>query len=240
MENLPLNFSKDFVDPQEFDEKYQLREPEPKVTLRSYISYEYLKEFYQGDFDLNSKTLINLLTTDTEQKPVNTGNWLILFCDESKVSKKYLKTFLTLAQQTKDYNCNLGFCNILFEKEISNNFKKLADNDNVSHPFRWARYTECPFVMVYREGWPQGFYNGGLYYAELVNFCIDVVQKQEVEVSHKHERSKEMIKSLIARETKILEDLKREDKVTYKREEKRENKKIDPRQQTVAHAVEFD
>ena len=37
MDNLPLNFSKDFVDPQEFDEKYQEKDPSPKVILRSYI-----------------------------------------------------------------------------------------------------------------------------------------------------------------------------------------------------------
>ena len=47
--------------------------------------------------------------------------------------------------------------NLDLEKEILKRFEDLNDEDN---PYYWARYIEKPFILTYRGGFPQAFYNG--------------------------------------------------------------------------------
>lgn len=159
---------------------------EPMFITRSYIKYKYLKEFKEHDFDLESKTLITLNIDEEHEK--NKAPYLVLFMKETNQnSKKYLEQFLNLAMQIKDDKCEIAFVNLEFEEKVLENFKKLGTKDCMDHPYCWARFTETPFIMVYRDGWPQGFYNGSVNPKNMSDFCTDVVSVIGSKVSKEHD-----------------------------------------------------
>jgi hypothetical protein len=43
------------------------------------------------------------------------------------------------------------------DRKIKHRFEELDDEDS---PYYWARYTHTPFILTYRKGFPQAFYNG--------------------------------------------------------------------------------
>ena len=164
-------------------------EEEPVFITRSYINYKYLRELKDETFDLENKSLISLKTD--EENEINKEPHLILFMKESNEnSKKYLKQFLNLAISIKNDKCQIAFINLEFEQKTLENFKKLGTKECIDHPYCWARFTETPFIMVYRDGWPQGFYNGSVNPKSMSEFCTDVVSVIGNKITKEHkERS---------------------------------------------------
>lgn len=162
---------------------------EPVFITRSYIKYNYLRELKDNDFDLENKSLITLVIDEEHEE--NKEPHFILFMKESNEnSKKYLQQFLNLAKAIKNDKCEIAFVNLEFEEKILENFKKLGTKECIDHPYCWARFTETPFIMVYRDGWPQGFYNGSVNPKNMSDFCTDVVSVIGSKVPKEHaERS---------------------------------------------------
>ena len=227
-------------DPENFNRNFVYPEIQPKYITRQYIQYPFLKEFKDSDFDLKSKTLIDFKTIDDEGKTINEGNWLVLFCDESEVSSKYLKMWTKLAQAIKDTKCYIGFCNLSFENRVLKAFQTLDNPIYINHPYYWARFIESPFIVVYRDSWPQGFYNGGLFFTDLVNFCTFTVANSTIDVSKEHYRRPELLEELRTRESQILKELMQEERAEKQKEDREIMKQVDPRNQVIAHAVDFD
>lgn len=205
---------------------------EPIVITRTYINYKYMSEFKDEDFDLNSKTLIDLKVDREKDEQLNAMPYFILFMAETNnVSKRYLDTWLQLSKTVKNDKCYLGFCNLDFENGIYNNFKKLRDKEYIDHPFYWARFIETPFMMVYRGGWPQGFYNDSINLQKLIEYCNDYVSYYGYNVPKEHSLRPELIPGEYTRQAKILQE---QDPQRGERKEP-----IDFKNQLIANAVDF-
>ena len=202
---------------------------EPIVITRTYINYRYMREFKDEDFDLSSKTMIDLKVDREKGEQQNAMPYFILFMAETNsVSKNYLQTWLQLSRTIKNDKCYLGFCNLDFEKGIFNKFKKLREKEYLDHPFHWARYVEIPFMMVYRGGWPQGFYNDSMNLQKLIEYCNDYVSYYGYKVPKEHSLRPELIPGEYVRQAKFLQQ-----------EEKKRKQQTDYRNQIVADAVDF-
>lgn len=146
-----------------------------EIIYQTHVKYQYLTELENKNFNTDERTLIDLVVKNDEGDDIEDRIKpnLILFIEENKLSKDFLKIFLQLAKQIKNDKCELCYCNLEFEKNILNNFKKLNDKENLDHPFKWAAYVETPFILGYKEGWPVGFFNYSFDVQTLIEFCND-------------------------------------------------------------------
>ena len=233
------NIDTEEINNNEVPEEFKAPDITPELLTRTYVNYPYLKELRDSDFDLKSRTLIDFVSKDEDISNLNIGAWFVLFHDESAASRKYLRIWTELARTIKNNRCYLGHCNITFEKKIYQNFVKLGDRDNVNHPFAWAKYREAPFMMVYRDSWPQGFYNGTVYLAELVDFCNEEVTNDMKEISKMFVRRTDLREEILMRDREILKQLSRERKIEREKKEKKEEKEIDTNNQKISRGVDF-
>lgn len=219
----------------------EFKEPDvaPKLRSRVYVNYPYLKELRDSDFCLKSRTLIDFNIKDVDINNLNVGAWFVLFHDESAASQKYLRVWLELARIVRNDRCYLAHCNLAFEKKIYKNFLALGDRNNINHPFAWAKYREAPFMMVYRDSWPQGFYNGTIYLQELIDFCAEEVANDNRELSKMFVRRRDIQEEIITRDRAILRQIAVERKKARELQEKEKEKEIDPSRQKIARAVDF-
>lgn len=72
-------------------------------------------------------------------------------------------------------------CNLLQERGVAKAFTEIRGLSN--HPLQWAGLRQIPFILVYRDGWPQAFYNGDRTVSSIVDYAL--VQACEPEY---HER----------------------------------------------------
>lgn len=231
------------IGPDEFP--LQVKDPltEPVIVTRTYTEYPFLKEFSTEDFNLDSTTKIDLKRTkpNDEGKEVitNNGYYLILFMDESSVSKQYFKRILDLSTITRENKGKLAYCNIYFEKKVLKAFQDLNEITNIHHPFYWARYIEIPFLMIYKEHWPQGFYNGNMRLDDLMSYVRDELSNPLSQVDQRHILRKDISMAVSKVEKKFdLEEEKR--KLREKQEQQRiELKNLDTRKQMIAEGVNF-
>lgn len=132
-----------------------------KVQQRLYIDSDYIVNVRTNDF-YNDELKIHLKLDDS---------MVILFYSNNQLSKSYLNAFLRLQQDVP--TVTYGVVNCLTEKNVAEAFKNL--NNDIDHPFHWARLRSYPFILVYRKGWPQAFYKGKPFYNELKDFCMNKV-----------------------------------------------------------------
>jgi len=148
--------------------------------------------------------------------------------------------WLKLAETVKNEHTHISFCNLQFEKKVGENFKKLRDKKNFSHPFHWARYQRVPFAIVYRDGWPQGFYNGGFFLQDLLTFVIDKVSNPYETFEKVQKIRPDLISSLRKREIELLDELDQEREEEDELMERKQLRETNTREQVIAHAVDFD
>ena len=89
---------------------------------------------------------VNLLFKDTI---------VICFYGEDRDSQFVLQKFVSAADISE--GINFGVVNLDYDTNIK---KKFIALDSEDHPHYWVRYTATPFILTYREGFPQAFYNG--------------------------------------------------------------------------------
>ena len=216
--------------------------PAPDIKTRVYTDYTYIKELTDSDFNISGETLIDL-TRNKEDIKISNGYFFILFIDESSLGKEYLQRWLELAQIVKDDYCNLAYVNLSFEKKILENFKKLASIENINHPFYWARFMEIPFMMVYKNHWPVGFYNGAKNQNSLVKFIIEEIYESLSNIDKNHFRRNEvseLIEEEIKESEKKIESYSIKEKAELEdRKEKEKIKNLDPRKQEILDSVNY-
>lgn len=216
--------------------------PSPDLKTRVYTDYTFIRELKDEDFNIDLDTMIDLSRTEEKLK-INDGYYFILFMDESEIGKEYLQRWLEIAQIAKDNYCKLAYVNLTFENKILANFKKLANISNINHPFFWARFLETPYMMVYRNYWPVGFYNGPKNIGVIIDFIIKDVYEGLRQIDKNHILRKEseeyLREELLESEKKIqartlLERAEKEDKL-----EKTKLKEIDPKNQEILEGVNY-
>jgi len=242
------------MDRSEFFEAY---EPvvAPKLKNRTYIDYMYLQELNDHDFDVDMPSLISLITAMPFYKGIGKGGrerlegtsiqtdrpYFILFIDQKPESKRYLQMWLKMAETVKNEYCTMAYVNLTFQPNIDKNFKTLSRKSMSSHPFYWARYqsSDAPYALVYRDGWPQGFYNGGFFFQDMLNFIVTVVADPSASIDKFQKVRPSYVNSLRKREMELMEDLEKEREEEEQSMEKEKLQEINPRDQIIAHAVGF-
>lgn len=227
------------VKPEEVPREVTFPAPTPSVKTRIYTNYLFLKEFLDNDFNTEQPTLIDLKRENLKKDKMNDGFWFIVFLDETQTGREFLQRWLELAQIVKADYLNLGYCNLTFEKKIFNSFKDLGKVDNIDHPFAWAKFTEIPFMMVFRNHWPQGFYNGPLSQQAVVNYIMDDASNPLVVLEKTHPRRLNFNKEIFDSERKLEEEDLREKAKKEDEKRKEELKDIDPRKQEISSGVDF-
>lgn len=246
----------DDYEPEE-DEEYEIEKPEdeevnnnevpiefkpdiaPKLIARLYVNYTYLKELRDSDFDLKTRTLIEFNKNDEDIVNLNKGAWFVLFHNQNNVSQNYLKLWIELSRTVRNETCYLAHCNLDFEKKIYQNFITLGDKENINNPYYWARYREAPFMLVYRDGWPQGFYNGTMYLDELVDFCKFQVPEDLVSLPKDFKSRTDLRESILNRDRLILKQLALEKRKKREIMEREQEMKVNPTEQKISRAVDF-
>lgn len=80
---------------------------------------------------------------------------VICFYGEDKDSQYVLQKFVSAADISE--GINFGVVNLDHDRDIKKRFLDINDED---HPHHWVRYTDSPYILTYRLGFPQAFYNG--------------------------------------------------------------------------------
>ena len=105
-----------------------------------------------------NSNIINTITNEDFGEHINikfeeTIN--ICFYGEHRDSLHLLQVFVEVADRSE--GITFGAVNLDYEKKIKNRFDNLHDEDHQHH---WMRTTENAFILTYRKGFPQSFYNG--------------------------------------------------------------------------------
>lgn len=228
------------IDPEKITQEITVPPPPPPVIkTRTFIDYIFLKEFLEKDFNTNQATLIDLKRKDDEGNPINKNTWFIVFMDESTRGKEFLQIWLEISQIVKSDYLNLGFCNFTFENKVFESFKKLNLLENINHPFQWAKFIEIPFMLVYRNSWPEGFYNGPMNQQALIDFIMTKASDSLIKLEKEHPRRVDFKNQIYESEKRLEEENLREKAKKEDEKKKEELKEIDPRKQEISKAVDF-
>lgn len=91
---------------------------------------------------------------------------IILFYNEDELSRKLIPIWTKAGSEMRGMFCA---CNIAYETQILSNFRELSRRND--HYSQFA-VKEIPFILVYREGDPVGFYNGKRDVKSIVQFSL--------------------------------------------------------------------
>ena len=111
------------------------------------------------DFLLESRFPIDLKTRECR---------LILFYGENTESRYLSKVWAETAAQVP--GGIFGAVNLIYEPRVAASFLQIGIDLN--HPYYWVRFRQVPFILVYRGGWPQAFYNGQRAVSALVDYAL--------------------------------------------------------------------
>lgn len=95
---------------------------------------------------------------------------LVLFYNESVESKRMLGIFKTVAETVA--GATFASCNLALETDVGSAFTEV--NGIKDHPFHWITVRPCPFILIYRNGYPVNFYDGPPDVATLINFSLNI------------------------------------------------------------------
>lgn len=261
--------------PEEIDNTAIQQEIEPnddnKFIRRLYISSENLKEYTSRDFRINSDDYITI--NDTER-----DNYvMILFIWENIECQDYLKKFLQMSNTCKDNKFIFKYCNLEYEQGIKEGFRSLSSEYN--HPLFWCTETnkvwssvsgnnnyddefKNPFVLIYKNKWPQGFYDREFNIFSMSEFITETNNKlalirrsnspnQKIKFNQRFivlkkrtdnflERAFKSNRGLTAQEKKKLAVLAENQMQTEERKKKEEREMVNTDRQIVSSSVSFD
>lgn len=123
------------------------------------FSNQKVKKLTAQDFRHKSRELITL-HNDSDCISV-------LFMVNNKESRSLASLWGLCANETAS---NFAYCNLSTEKVINEAFEDLHSDPD--HPLYWVSVSGRPFILVYRSGWPQAFYNGELSLQAVSNFIL--------------------------------------------------------------------
>jgi len=127
--------------------------------MENFFPISNVKILKNEDFNTNSEDLISLK---------NKLCSVILFYVENKESKLLSELWELIAKKIPGNI--LCACNLNSEVKISQAFIQVKQNQN--HPFYWTGIQQAPFILIYRDGWPQGFYNGTRSISAISDFIL--------------------------------------------------------------------
>lgn len=116
-----------------------------------------------GDMDF-------LVNSDVKLKMAWDNCTLVLFYDASDASRSLAEIWSTTAQEVS--GPKFGAVNLMSEQRVSDALIQLKMSPD--HPFSWIGSATAPFIVTYRNGWPQAFYNGNLTTEAIKNYSLQL------------------------------------------------------------------
>lgn len=113
-----------------------------------------------GDMDF-------LVNSDVKVKMAWDNCTLVLFYDASQESKNLAELWSEVAQEVS--GPKFAAVNLMSEQRISDALIQLRMSPD--HPFSWMGIASPPFIVTYRNGWPQAFYNSNLNVDSIKNYA---------------------------------------------------------------------
>lgn len=107
-----------------------------------------IKNLKEKNFALDSKDLVTLKFDDVILVLLDTGG-------EDDYSKALRDNFIEAGKRA--VGPVFAICNLKCETSVASAFMRIRGNLN--HPFNWTA-GDFPYILVYRDGWPQAIYNG--------------------------------------------------------------------------------
>lgn len=108
-----------------------------------------VKSLSERDFLLDSREALSIKWDDCI---------LVLFYDDSDQSKNLTEIWTQAAVKTT--GPVFAGINLVSETRVANRFTQIRMD--LDHPLNWATIAAAPYIIVYRKGWPQAFFNGNL------------------------------------------------------------------------------
>jgi hypothetical protein len=130
-----------------------------ELVQQTLFAQESVKQLKEQDFALDSREQIRLTYNDCI---------LILFYVENTESRDLAKIWSTAASQVA--GPIFAACNLMSEKRVAAAFNNISGDSN--HPLNWAGLRQLPFILVYRQGWPQAFYNGERVVGSIIDYSL--------------------------------------------------------------------
>lgn len=130
----------------------------PTQTL---FAQDAVKQLTSADFTVNKQSRIKLVYEDC---------YLILFYGNNQESDDLLQVWQSAAAQVA--GPIFASVNLFTEKAVATAFTQIrSESDN---PLNWAGLRGIPFILVYRQGWPVGFYNGPRETETIIDYSLEL------------------------------------------------------------------
>ena len=155
----------------------------------------------KSDFSHENRHLICISNKDFMNK-----NVILLFYKKSdRKDKQIYEIFTKVGNSLKFVNLNFVSCAVDTIPGLEKTFQEIASD--IDHPYHWIRNrpkneekdsdisgtVRFPFILVYRKGFPQCFYEGPLEESEFRDYCIQITVKSDF-VNQIHGSSGEIVK----------------------------------------------
>jgi hypothetical protein len=132
------------------------------------------------DFSLERNDLICITNKEYMNK-----NILVLFYKKSdKKDNKIINIFNKVGNIIKNVNLNFIICSVESITGLEKAFQNIANDRD--HPYHWIKNrpkyddeSKLPFILLYRKGFPQSFYEGGFDEKSFMDFCMNITVKLE-------------------------------------------------------------
>jgi hypothetical protein len=134
----------------------------------------------KDDFSLERNDLICITNKEFINK-----NVLVLFYKKSdKKDSKIINVFNKIGNIIKNVNLNFIICSIESIPGLEKAFQSITNDRD--HPYHWIKNrpkyddeSKFPFILLYRKGFPQSFYEGGFDEKSFMDFCMNITVKLE-------------------------------------------------------------
>lgn len=125
----------------------------------SFFTQAAVRNLRERDFALGTKELITLNYDDCI---------LILFYGDNIESQNVMRIWAEAAAQVA--GPVFAGVNLIYENKIAESFMRIRQDTN--HPFHEMGIQQLPFILVYRGGWPQAFYQGQRTVADFIDYSL--------------------------------------------------------------------
>ena len=136
----------------------------------------------KSDFSFENRHLICISNKDFLNK-----NVVLLFYKKSDRKDKHIyEVFSKVGNSLKIVNLNFVCCAVDTIPGLEKTFQEIAADSD--HPYHWIKNKreneiggniKFPFILIYRKGFPQCFYEGSLEESEFRDYCIQMSIKPE-------------------------------------------------------------
>ena len=195
-----IEFTRDINDEIYAEEQQEERlleefDQDASVEQRLYLNSKYIVNIKESSF-IENDILIQLKIKNCI---------VILFYGNDELSKRFLSYWIRLQQEYR--SILYGVANCLTETKIDSLFQSL--NTKPNHPMYWARLVRHPFILVYKDGWPQAMFNYRPSYNNLKLFCMRACNYSGVNYNRQLNIASEIIKE--EEEEELEEELEEEE-----------------------------